>query len=132
MRHVGVQRMHHRRPFLNDPNPRMATTVEPPLVTLGQAEPPLQIEIVADLLERGLADEQARDETDHDPGHLLVNRIAGALEPRRQLLELLLASRALPLLGIEGRGDFADLRDIPSDRRLLGRDLVQAAVDAAG
>jgi hypothetical protein len=106
--------------------------VEPPLVALGQAEPPLQIEIVADLLERGLADKQARDETDHDPGHLLVNRITGALEPRRQLLELLLTPRALPLLGIEGRGDFADLLDIPSDRHLLGRDLVHAAVDAAG
>jgi hypothetical protein len=110
----------------------MATSVEAPLVTLGQAEPPLQIEIVADSLERGLADKQARDETDHDPGHLAVNRITSALEARRQLLELLLAPRALPLFGIEGRGDFADLLDIPSDRPLLGRDLVQAAVDAAG
>ena len=43
--------MHQRRPFLNDPNPRVAVTVNPPLVTLGQAEPPLQIEIVLDLLE---------------------------------------------------------------------------------
>src|SRR4051794_14411604 len=110
----------------------MATPVEPPLVTLGQAEPPLQIEIVADLLERGLADKQARDEADHDPGHLLVNRIAGSLEASGQLLELLLAPRALPPLGIEGRGDFSDLLDIPSDRHLLDRDLGQAAVDAAG
>jgi hypothetical protein len=110
----------------------MATTVEPTLVTLGQAEPPLQIEIVADLLERGLADKQARDETDHDPGHLPVNRISGTLEPRRQRLELLLPPEALPLLGIEGRGDFFDLLDIPSDRRLLDRDLVHTAVDAAG
>jgi hypothetical protein len=132
VRHVRVQRMHHRRPFLNDPNPRMATTVEPPLVTLGQAEPPLQIEIVADPRERALADKQARNETDHDSGHLAVNRIPGPLEARRQLLKLLLAPRALPLCGIEGRGDFADLLDIPSDRRLLGRDLVQATVDAAG
>jgi hypothetical protein len=129
---MGVQRMHHRRPFLNDPNPRMATTVETPLVTLGQAEPPLQIEIVADPLERNLADKQARDETDHDSGHLAVNRITGTLEARCQLLELLLAPWALPLLGIKGRGHFSDLLDIPSDRRLLGRDLVHAAVDAAG
>jgi hypothetical protein len=110
----------------------MATTVEASLVTLGQAEPPLQIEIVADPLERGLADKQARDETDHDPGHLLVNRIPGTLETRRQHLELLLTSWALPLLGIEGCGDFPEFLDIPSDRRLLGRDLVHAAVDAAG
>jgi hypothetical protein len=124
--------MHHRRPFLNDPNPRMATTVESPLVTLGQAKPPLQIEIVAEFLERGLTDKQARDETDHDSGHLSVNRITGTLEACRQLLELLLAPCALPLFGIEGRGHFSDLLDIPSDRRLLGRDLVHAAVDAAG
>src|SRR5215210_1646241 len=110
----------------------MATTVDPPLVTLGQAKPSLQIEIVADLLERGLADEKARDETDHHLGHLVVNRITGALEARGQLLELLLATRALPLFGIECRGYFCALLDIPSDRLLLGRDLVQAAVDAAG
>jgi hypothetical protein len=61
-----------------------------------------------------------------------VNRITGTLEARGQLLELLLTPCALPLFGIEGRGDFADLLDIPSDRLLLGRDLVQAAVDAAG
>src|SRR3954469_3730886 len=124
--------MHHRRPFLNDPNSRVATTVEPPLVALGQAEPPFQNEAVADLRERGLTDKQARDETDHDPGHLLVNRITGPLETRRQRLELLLTPWALPLFGIEGRGDFSDLRDIPSDRRLLGRDLVHATVNAAG
>src|SRR5688500_13374614 len=129
---MGVQRVHHRRPFLNDPDSRRATTVKAPLVTLGKAEPPLQSEIVAAPLERGLADKQARDETDHDPGHLAVNRITGVLEACGQLLELLLATRALPLLGIEGRGDFADLLDIPSDRRLLDRDLGHAAVDAAG
>ena len=107
-------------------------TVDPPLVALGQAEPALEIEIVADLLERGLTDKKAREETDHDPGHLLVNRITGAPEASGQLLELLLATRAIPLFGVEGRGDFFDLLDIPSDRHLLGRDRVQAAVDAAG
>ena len=132
MRDVGIQRVHHRRPFLNDPNPRMATAVESPLVTLGQAEPPLQIEIVADPFERGLADKQTRNETDHDPGHPSVNRVTGTLEARRQRLELLLAPRAFPLFGIEGRSDFSDLRDIPPDCPLLGRDLVQAAVDAPG
>ena len=110
----------------------MATPVDPPLVALGQAEPALEIEIVADLLERGLTDKKAREETDHDPGHLLVNRITGAPEASGQLLELLLATRAIPLFGVEGRGDFFDLLDIPSDRHLLGRDRVQAAVDAAG
>ena len=63
MRGVGVQSMHQRRPFLNDPNPRVAMAVDPPLVTLGQAKPTLQIEIVLDFLELALADEKARDES---------------------------------------------------------------------
>jgi hypothetical protein len=117
---------------LDDPNSGVAMTVDPPLVTLGQAEPPLKIEIVADLLERALADKKAREETDHDPGHLGVNRITGVLETRRQSLELLLATRHIPLLRIERRGDFSDLLDIPSDRHSLGRDMVQASVDAPG
>jgi hypothetical protein len=132
VRDMGVQGMDHRRSFLNDPNPRVAMTVDPPLVALGQAEPSLEVEIVADLLERGFADKKARDETNHDPGHLVVNRITGESETRRQLLELLLATHAIPLSRIEGRGDFSDLLDIPSDRHLLGRDIVQASVDAAG
>src|SRR4051794_8111865 len=43
---VGVQRVHQRRPFLDDPHPRMAMAVDPTLMPLGQAEPTLQIEIV--------------------------------------------------------------------------------------
>jgi hypothetical protein len=31
---VGVQRMHHRRPFLDHPDPRMAAAVDPTLVPL--------------------------------------------------------------------------------------------------
>ena len=127
---MSVQRVHHRRSFLDNPNPRVAMAVDPPLVALGQAEPPLQIEIVAESLEDRLADKQARDETEHDPGHLLVNRITGVLEARGQRLELPLAARAIPLFGVEGRGDFADLLDISSDRHLLDRNLVQATVDA--
>ena len=32
---VGVQRVHQRRPFLDDPNTRVAVAVDPTLVTLG-------------------------------------------------------------------------------------------------
>ncbi len=35
VRDMRIQRMHQRRPLLNDPNPRMAVAVNPPLVTLG-------------------------------------------------------------------------------------------------
>ena len=49
---VGVQRVHQRRPFLDDPHPRVAMAVDPTLMPLGQAEPALQIEIVVDLIAR--------------------------------------------------------------------------------
>jgi hypothetical protein len=48
MRPVGIQRVHQRRTFLNDPHPGVAMAMNPPLMALGQAKPPLQIEIVLD------------------------------------------------------------------------------------
>ncbi len=46
-------------PAENDSNARVGMTVDSPLVTLGQAKPSLQIEIVSGLLELALADEKA-------------------------------------------------------------------------
>ena len=51
-------------------------------------------------------------------GEVSCESDTGALEPRGQLLELLLATRAIPLSGVEGRGDRSDLLDIPSDRHV--------------
>lgn len=132
MRHVRIQRVDQRGPFLNDPNPRVAVTVDPPLVALGQAEPPLQVEIVLDLLELSFTHEQPGEETDHHPGHWRTDRILGALEPIDQRLELPLAVRAAPSSRIEGRGNLLDVLDVASDRLLFGPDVVEAAVDATG
>ena len=49
-------------------------TVNSSLVAFGQAEPPLEIEIVPDLFELSLAHEKAGQEADHQRGHLLANR----------------------------------------------------------
>ncbi len=57
MGRVGIQGMHQRRSLLNDPNPRVAVPVNPPLMTLGQAKPTLQIKIVPDRLELPLSHE---------------------------------------------------------------------------
>jgi hypothetical protein len=129
---VCVQRMHQRRPFLNDPDPRMAVTVDPPLVTLGQAKPPLQIEIVPDEFKRALADEQAGEKTHHHADHLLVNGVLRTLEASDQVLELLLALGAGLPFGFEGRGHFRDVLDIVSDRLLFVPNFVEATVDATG
>jgi hypothetical protein len=97
---VRIQRMHQRRPFLNDPNPRVAVAVNPSLVTLGHAEPPLQIEIVPDRLDLPLAHEQPGEEANHHPRHLLTDRIRAALELVNQLLEFLLAVGAATPAGL--------------------------------
>jgi hypothetical protein len=44
-----VQCRHKRRPFLNDPDARMAMTMDSSLVAFGQAEEALKIEIVLNL-----------------------------------------------------------------------------------
>jgi hypothetical protein len=61
-----------------------------------------------------------------------VHRIAGLLKARRQRRELLLTLWDRALLGVERRGNFTDLLDIVTKRRLLDADLSQTTVDAAG
>src|SRR5512142_1185789 len=129
---VRIEGVHQCRPFLDDPDPGVAMTVDPSLVALGQAKPPLQIEIVSDPLELGPADEQACEETDHHRRHLPTDRVRGAFEAIDQPFELLLTSRAIPPSGFAGRGNFPDRLDVPSDRSLLATDGGQSAVDAVG
>src|SRR5947209_287016 len=107
-------------------------TVDSPLVALGQAEPPLKVEIVLDLLELPLADEEAGQEADHQRGHMLVNRLLVPLESIDQRFELRLAILATPPSRFEGLGDLFDVLDVFADRLLLGSDVPQSSVDAPG
>lgn len=132
MERVCVQCMHSRWSFQNKANPRVAMTVNPPLMTLGQAKPPLQIEIVLDLFKQAFADEQAGKKADHHLSHLLVNRVPGVPESSDQSLELRLPIGACPCPRFEGLGDFLDVLDVVADQLLLLAHLVPAAVDAAG
>lgn len=131
MRGVRIQRRHQGWPCLNDPNSSVAVAVDPPRMALGQAKPALQIEIVLDLLELAFANEKPGAKADPHPRPLLMDRIIGLLEPMDQFLELLLAVRAGPGSGLNGRRDLLDVRDVASDRRLFGPNFVEAAVDAA-
>jgi hypothetical protein len=90
-------------------------TVNSPLVAFGQAEPPLKIEIVLDLLEPSLAHEKAGQEADHQRGHVVANRILMSLEAIDQLFELRLTSFATPPSRFEGRGHLVDVFDVLSD-----------------
>jgi hypothetical protein len=131
MRRMGVESMHQRRSFLNDPDPRMAVAVDPPLVTLRQAKPTLQIQVVADRFELALTHEQAGEEARHHPDHLPVNRVLRPLEAIDQSFERLLPLGAAPRPRFEGRGDFLDVLDVASDGLVFGLNGGEAAVDAA-
>jgi len=129
---VDVQRMHQRGPLHNDTNPRVAMTVDPALVTLGEAKPALQVEIVADRFELAFADEQASLKAAHHLDHLLMNRLLGVLEALAQFLELRFPSCARLPLRLQGGGYFLDVLDVVSERLLFRADGLQAAVDAVG
>src|SRR5208337_5092042 len=107
-------------------------TVNSPLVAFGQAEPPLEIEIVLDLFELSLAHKKAGQEADHQRGHVLANRIPIPLELADQFLELRLAILATPAPGFEGLGHLVDVLDILSDWLLVGSDVLQSPVNASG
>jgi hypothetical protein len=88
---MGVQRMDQRRPFLDHSDPRMAVAVDPTLVPLGHAEPPLQVQVVLHRREVIPASEQAGAETVHQVGHGLMNRIAVAFQTRQDRIKVALA-----------------------------------------
>ena len=54
------------------------------------------------------------------------------LEAFDQRLERLLTRRDVVPSGFEGRGDLLEVFDVVADRLVLGSDMVQAPVDAAG
>ena len=128
---VRVQCEDQCGPILDDSNPRVAMTVNSPLVAFGQAEPPLEIEIVLDLFETFPRHEKAGQEADHQPGHVLANRILFAFESLDQLLELRLAILAASAFRVECRGHLVDVLDVLADWLLLGLDMLQSPVDAA-
>src|SRR3954452_1399830 len=129
MRRVSVQGMYQRRSVQDQPNPRVAMTVDPPLVTLRQAEPPLQIEIVLDRFILLLADEEAGQEAEHHRRYAEADRILGRLEAIDQRLELLLAFRDVLSPRLQRRGHLRDHSDVFPDHFLLLVDFIQAPLD---
>jgi hypothetical protein len=116
---VGVQDLHQRRSRHHDPDPRVATTVAPPLGTLRQAKPTLQIKVLRGPFLLLRADEEAGKEAEHHRRHRVPDRILGLLELVDQRLELLLPLRAIFGPGLEGRSHLRDHLDGFSDYLLL-------------
>ncbi len=131
MRRVSVQGRHQRWPVQDQPDPRVAMAVDPTLVSLGQAKPTLQIEIIPDRFILPLADEQAGDEAEHHRRHPVPDRILGRLEAIDQRLELLLPLGDVLAPGLQRRGHLRDHSHVSSDHLLLLFDCVEARLDAS-
>ena len=129
---VRVQHQDQRGPFLHDPDPRVAMAVNPPLVALRQAKPPLEVEIVEDLSDVVTTSEQTATERHHQPHHVVMNRIGSLRESSAQLLKPRLTLRAIPRPRIQRRGHLPDLLHIPANRLLLALDQGQTTVDTTG
>jgi len=129
---MGVEGMHQRWSFQDDPNPGVAMAVDPSFMTLGQAKPALQIEVVSDLFKLALAHEKTGEKARHHLDHLPVNRVLFTGESFDQFFKRLLPLGAGPLSGFEGRGDFLDVLDVLADRFLLVSNFFESTVDAAG
>ena len=129
---MRVQRMHQRWPLQNDANPRVPMAVDVALVTLRNAKPTLQIQIVIERRQRVGANEQTGREAHHHLGHFLVDRGLGFLEAILQRLKLLLPLDTTLRARFECRGNGRDVLHVAAQFLLFGVDGVETAVDATG
>lgn len=125
-----VQSVYQRWSFHDETHSCVAMTVNATLMTLGQAKPALQLEVVLELLQRGRADKQAGGKACHDLSHLEVNRVLRGGETLLQVHERTLPLGAGLRLRVEGHRYRRDVFDVATQGLLLVVDSVEAAVDA--
>lgn len=129
---MGIQRQQQRRPFLHDPDAPGSMAVDAAFVTLGLAEPTLQLEIVLGKIGVVIADEEAVLEARHHGGEVVPNRVAVGLEAIPKRLELGTTLGAIPVGRLEGRIDRGDIRHVLPDGFLDFLHQIETAIDTAG
>src|SRR5215210_6944192 len=107
----------------------MTMAVNPTLMALGLAEPPLQVEIVPRQVQVVTPEEEARLETPHHPGHLPPDRVPIRLEAIAKCLESGSTSVAITTRRIERGGHLDDLIDVLPDRDLSILDRAESPID---
>ena len=81
MMHMRVKRQHQRRTLLYDPNARVATAMDPTLVTFGTFEPTFQIQIVCGAIRHLPTYKHPWLKAAHHCGEMLVHGVS-ACPPR--------------------------------------------------
>ncbi len=129
---VSIQCQQQGRPLLHNPDTRVPVAVDPPLVTLGPAEPALQLQVVLRQFRFITADEQPTLEARHDRGEVLPDRGTVGLEVIPQGLVLGAPLETTSLRRLECGLDRGDVRYLPPDGRLDFPHQVEAAIETTG
>ena len=128
---MRVQRQGEGGTLVDQPHTGMAVPVNAALVSLGQAEPAFQAQIV--LRQLGVAaDKRTGPEADHHFGHLLVDRVCLRCESVLQFVELLLPPNRGTAFGSQRVGDGLDFGDVPAHGFLRVTNHGQPTFDTAG
>lgn len=114
---VRVECQEKRRPFLNDSNARVAMTVDTPFVSLRQAEPAFQFQVVFSVFEITTY-EQPRPKAGHDLDHMLAHRIRLGGKCLYQTIEALLPFSRGPVCRRQGMRHDPDVLDMVADMLL--------------
>jgi len=133
MVHMRVKRQHQGWTLLHDPYARVATAMEPTLVSFGPFEPTFQIQIVCRAISHLPTDKQPWLKAAHHLGEMLVNGVSACLPLLLQRDKLCLTLLPCDLVArSEGAVHGLQVLDIgPHVRQGLPYD-IEAAVNATG
>ena len=110
---VRIEDHEQHRAAEDEPDAGMSVTVDAPLVTFGQAEETLEVEIVARQGRVFAADEEPRSKGAHDPRHLFAHRVLARFELCGKRNKTSFALLAGAHRGVEQAVDGAQDLDVP-------------------
>src|SRR5580704_4133414 len=127
---VRVEGDEERRALVDKAYACMGMAVDAALVSLGEPEPPLEVQVVAGEVAATAVDEQPGSEALHHAGHVVVERRGRCPIPEGDLVEVGPAAAGRAEIGVEGAVDEAELDNVAchlvAGRLRVGEPLVDA------
>src|SRR5580698_4840034 len=130
MAKVCVEGDEERRPLVDEAYACMGMAVDAALVSLGEPEPPLEVQVVVGEVAATAVHEQPWREALHHAGHVVVEGRGRSPVPEDDLVEVGPAAAGRAEVGVEGAVDEAELDNVAryllADRLRVGEPLVDA------
>jgi hypothetical protein len=111
---VRVEGDEEGRPLVDEAYACMGMAVDAALVSLGEPEPPLEVQVVAGEVAATAVDEQPGSEALHHAGHVVVEWRGRCPIPEGDLVEVGPATAGRAEVGIEGAVDEAEFDNVAS------------------